>query len=425
MNVPTWWSWLKQAEQLFDQKQFDSATNLAEQVLQHNPDCAAAHQVLGLVASEGGRPQEALPRLARALALQPDLVPSHNGLGRCFGLLGNLERALHHFNTALALQPDHALAHFNRATVWLKQGRFRDGWVEYEWRWNCGLVARPQIPRPRWDGSPLAGRSILVHTEQGLGDVLQLVRFLPQLQQRGGRVVLACQKALQPLLRPLPCVDEWFPVDEPGAINFQLYVPIFSLPGLLGVEESNIPSAVPYLPVDRDRCEQWRPQVTALPGFKVGLCWQGSPTHAGDAHRSLPLRSLAPLARVPGVSLVSLQHGTGEEQIEANRPQLPLHLFAGLDRDGAFLDKAPLMQHLDLIITVDTSIAHLAGALGRPVWVLLSTGSDWRWLVGRSDTPWYPTMRLFRQRTLGDWAGVVAEVAAALQVEVAAGGGAP
>ncbi len=424
MNAPQWVSWLKQAEQLFDQKQFDEASNLAEQVLRHNPDCAAAHQVLGLVATERGQPQDALARLERALALQPDLVPSHNGLGRCCALLDDLDRALHHFNAALAIQPEHAFAHFNRATVWLKQGRYADGWLEYEWRWNCGLVARPQIPRPRWDGSPLNGRSILVHTEQGLGDVLQFVRFLPGLQRRGGRIVLACQKALQPLLRPLPCVDEWFPVDEPGSINFQLCVPILSLPGLLGVDETNIPTTVPYVPVDRDRCEKWRPRVEDLPGFKIGLAWQGSPTFKGDVHRSIPLRWFAPLGVLPGVSLVSLQKGPGEEQIEPNRAQLPLHVFEGLDRDGAFLDTAALMQYLDLVITSDTAIAHLAGALGRPVWVLLSAGSDWRWLVGRSDSPWYPTMRLFRQKALGDWAGVVAEVAAALQTEIAARRGA-
>jgi len=420
MSTPDWVSWLRRAEQLFEQMQLDEAANLAEQVLRLNPNCAAAHQVLGLVGVELGQPQDAQARLARALALLPDLVPSHVGLGRCFALRGDLDRALQHFNTALYLQPEHPFAHFNRSTVWLKQGRYRDGWLEYEWRWNCGLVARPKIPRPRWDGAPLDGRAILVHTEQGLGDVLQFLRFLPQLQRQGGRVVLACQKALQPLLGPLACVDEWFPVDEPGPINFQVYVPLLSLPGLLGIDEATIPVAIPYVPVNLERREQWRPRIESLPGFKIGLCWQGSPTFKGDNQRSIPLASLAPLGAVPGVSLVSLQKGAGEEQIEPQRAQLPLQVLAGLDRDGAFLDTAAVMQHLDLVITSDTAIAHLAGALGRPVWVLLSVGCDWRWLVGRADSPWYPTMRLFRQRALGDWAGVLAEVVAALQAEVAA-----
>jgi Tetratricopeptide repeat/Glycosyltransferase family 9 (heptosyltransferase) len=420
MATPEWHNWLKQAERLFDQKQLDEAANLAEQVLHVSPACAAAHQVLGLVCSEQGRPQEAIPRLARALALQPDLVHSHNGLGRCYHLLGDLERALHHFNTALILQADHAFAHFNRATVWLKQGRYRDGWIEYEWRWKCGLVARPEIPRPRWDGSPLNGRGIMVHTEQGLGDVLQFVRFLPDLKRLGGRVVLACQKALQTFLRPLPWVDEWFPVDEPGPITFDVYSPLLSLPGLLGIDAQTIPRTVPYLRADAERLQRWRPRIHSLPGFKVGLCWQGSPTFRGDSYRSLPLAHFAPVAEVPGVTLVTLQKGAGEEQIEPNLQLVPMHTFPDLDRDAAFMDTAAILFHLDLVITSDTAIAHLAGALGRPVWLLLSVSSDWRWLVERSDSPWYPTMRLFRQQNFGDWDGVLHEVAGALRTAVVA-----
>src|SRR5262249_40159266 len=158
--------------------------------------------------------------------------------------MDDLDRALHHFEAALRLQPDHAFAHFNRAVALLKQGRYREGWIEYEWRWNCGLVKRPAIPRPRWDGSSLDGRSILVHTEQGCGDVLQFTRFLALLKRQGARVVLACQKALQALLRPLPHVDDWFPVDEPGDITFDLCAPLLSLPGLLGIEADSIPQEV-------------------------------------------------------------------------------------------------------------------------------------------------------------------------------------
>jgi len=415
VTVPDWLDWVQQAQVLFDQKQLDEAATLAERALQINPDCAQAHQVLGLVYSEREGPQEAIGRLAWALALQPDLVPSHNGLGRCYYLLGDLDRALEHFNTSLYLQPDHAPAHFNRAMAWLKQGRFREGWLEYEWRWNCGLVARPDIPRPRWDGSALDGRAIMVHTEQGLGDVLQFVRFLPQLQRRGARVVLACQKALQALLRPLPCVDEWFPIDEPAPITFQLYSPLLSVPALLGVEAETIPRSVPYLRPDPDRLERWRPWIEGLPGLKVGLCWQGSPTFKGDQLRSIPLAQFAALTAVSGLTLVSLQKGPGEEQIEPNQQRVPLEVFADLDQDAAFVDTAAIIHHLDLVITSDTAIAHLAGALGRPVWVLLSVGSDWRWLVGRSDSPWYPTMKLFRQRSLGDWALPIHEAAAALR----------
>ncbi len=309
------------------------------------------------------------------------------------------------------------MAHFNRGTVMLKQGRYREGWLEYEWRVSCGLVQWPAIPRPRWDGCPLEGRSILIHTEQGLGDVLQFLRFLPELARRGARIVFACQKALHAFLRPLACVEEWFPIDEPGAITFEMYSSLLSLPALLGIEEATIPREVPYVAADPARVEKWRPRVQGLAGFKVGLCWHGSPTFKGNHLRSIPLERFAPLAAVPGVTLVSLQKGTGVEQIEANRGSVPVVLLDELDRDGTFVDTAAVMQHLDLVITSDTSIAHLAGALGRPVWVLLATGCDWRWLAGRSDSPWYPTMRLFRQKAFGEWEGVFAEVAAALRGE--------
>jgi len=412
-------TWVKQAERLFDQKQYQEAITLAERALKVNPNCAAAHQVIGLVLSERERPQEAIPRLARALALQGDLVPSHNGLGRCYYLLEDFDRALRHFETALYLQPDHSFAHFNRGMVYLKRGQYREGWLDYEWRWSCGLVQRPSIPRPRWDGAPLNGRAIMVHTEQGLGDVLQFIRFLPQVKRQGGRIVLACQKALHPLLRSLPFIDEWFPVDEPGAITFDVYSPLLSLAAILGANEATIPREVPYVHPDPERVERWRSRIQSLPGFKVGVCWQGSITFQGDLFRSMPLVQFAPLAQVPGVTLVSLQKGPGVEQIEANSASVPLHAFDELDRDGTFVDSAAIMQHLDLVITSDTAIAHLAGALARPVWLVVSMGCDWRWLIDRSDSPWYPTMRLFRQKAFGNWEGVFQEVAQALKEKLA------
>ena len=419
MATAEWPAWVKQAEKLFDQKKFDEAFTLAQQALKIVPDNGPALQVEGLVYSERGRYWEAIDRLGKALRQQPDLVPSHNGLGRCYFLLGKLERALTHLETALRLQPDHGFAHFNRSMSLLKLGRYREGWLEYEWRWNCKLIARPEIPRPRWDGSPLQGRSILIHTEQGLGDVLQFVRFLPQLKLQGGRVVLACQKALHKLLKPLPFVDEWFPIDEPGTINFEVYCPLLSLPGMLGVDEASIPRDVPYIFADEARKQRWQPRIRSLPGFKVGIAWQGSPTFHGDELRSIPLSQFESLAGVEGVSLVSLQKGHGIEQAELNRERVPLTLFPELDQDGAFVDSAAIVHYLDLIITSDSAVAHLAGSLGRPVWVLLGVSCDWRWQSERSDSPWYPTMRLFRQQTMGDWAGVFREVAEALRAETA------
>jgi hypothetical protein len=419
MATPDWVPRVQQAEQLLNQGRLDEAAVLAEQVLRQEPDCAVAHQVVGMALAEASCPREAIPRLTRALALQPGLVPAHTALGRCCTLLGDLDLALYHFEKAIFLQPTHAMAHFNRGTAFLKQGRYREGWLEYEWRAYCGLVQWPTIPLPRWDGCPLQGRSILIHTEQGLGDVLQFLRFLPELARRGARIIFACQKPLQPFLRTLSCVDEWFPIDEPGTITFEMYSSLLSLPALLGVEEATIPREVPYVAADPQRVEKWRARIRGLPGLKVGICWHGSPTFKGNHLRSVPLAQFAPLATVPGVTLVSLQKGAGTEQIGPNRGSVPLVVLDDLDRDATFVDTAAVMQHLDLVITSDTSVPHLAGALGRPVWVLVATGCDWRWLVGRSDSPWYPTMRLFRQKEFGEWAGVFAEVAAALRHEAA------
>jgi hypothetical protein len=248
--------------------------------------------------------------------------------------------------------------------------------------------------------------------------VLQFVRLLRPLKAMAGRVVLACQKPLHPLLRSLPYVDEWFPVDEPGQITFDLYSPLLSLPGLMGIDEQTIPRDVPYIAAEPERVERWRRRIRELPGFKIGLCWQGSPTFKTDSLRSIALEHFAPLTRIPSVTLVSLQKGVGTEQIEPNRQRVPLRTFDNLDRDAAFVDTAAVMQHLDLVITSDTAVAHLAGAMGRPVWLLLPRGGDWRWLEERADSPWYPTMRLFRQRAFGDWSVVFQEVADALTAEI-------
>jgi hypothetical protein len=417
--VAEWLAWIREAERLFDDKKFDEAAGLAERVLRANPDSAQAHQVLGLVLLERGRAEEAVPWLVKTLEIQPDLVPSHNGIGQCFFLLDDLERAVAHFDTALYLQPEDPHAHFNRALSWLKLRRYREGWLEYEWRWKGGMIQRPGYARPRWDGSPLNGRTILVHTEQGLGDVLQFLRFIPLLKERGsGRVILACQRALLSLLKDVPYVDGRIALDEPAVVPFDLHAPLLSLPALLRLEEEIVPPTVAYLAADPERVERWRPRIQGLPGFRVGLYWQGRPTFKYDHLRSIALEHYAPLASVDGVSLVSLQRGPGEEQIAPNRGRVPMEVFPELNRDAPFVDTAAIMELLDLVITSDTATAHLAGALGRPVWVPLPIGADWRWLLERADCPWYPTMRLFRQKAFRDWPGVFREITAALRVEV-------
>jgi Tfp pilus assembly protein PilF len=411
---PEWFGDLERANRLFDEKEYAEAEALTRGVLERAPESALAHQLLGLIHVARFEIAEGEKRLQQALAIRPDLPTAHNSLGHCRAIQGREQEALAHFNTALCLEPRHALAHYNRATVWLKLGRFREGWAEHEWRFAAGVSARQPEVGPLWDGGSLEGRALLVYTEQGLGDTIQFARFLPMLRRRARRLVVATQHPLRRLLEGLGCVDSWFPMGESAEISFDVHVALMSVPALLRLDERSLPRVVPYLFAEPERVAAWRPAVRRLPGYKVGVCWQGNPMFPLDRYRSIPLRHFAPLAATPGVSLVSLQRGPGVDQIETNRESVPLTVLPELDRDGAFLGTAAVIQNLDLVISADTAVAHLAGAMGKPVWLLLSANGDWRWQIDRADSPWYPTMRLFRQRTLGDWSAVFAEVAEAL-----------
>lgn len=414
-----------QAATLFDMNRFDEADRHARAVLAVFPNAPGALQVAGYVQMRRGQIRDAVETLNRALARQPDLAVSHNGLGFCHSRLGELDKARHHYDRALLLEPHYPVARFDRGQVLLKRGEYREGWVEYEWRWAAQSLARPQLPCPRWDGSPLNGRSIMVHTEQGVGDVLMMVRLFPALKAQGCRLVFACQVAIQKLLAFLPEVDRWFPIGQPADVDADVCSSLLSLPGLMRLDETTIPRRVPYVRPDPALVEAWRPRVRDLPGFKVGVCWQGSPTFVGDSWRSVPLRHYAAFAKVPGVTLVCLQKLDGLDQAEALRDEVPMVSFPEMDANGAFTDTAAIVQHLDLVITSDTAVAHLTGALGRPGWVMLNTGCDWRWGEGAPECVWYPTLRLFRQKELGDWPAVAAEVAEALRAAAAGGPVAP
>ena len=414
MAAPEWLDDLQEANRLFEQKEFDEAEARTRKILERDPKAALAHQLLGLIHVDRFELPQAMEQLHRALALRPDLPVAHNSLGHCHVLLGDDEAALSHFNTALFLDPQHVLAHYNRSVVWLKRGQFRQGWVEHEWRFAAGVAKRQPIARPHWDGSPLEGRSLLIYTEQGLGDVLHFARFLPILRRRAQRLVVACHHPLRPFLESLHCIDDWFPIDQAQEINFDVYAAMMSVPALLHIHERTIPRSVPYLFAEPARIEAWRRPVGDLPGFKIGVCWQGNPLFRVDRYRSIPLHHYAPLAAIPNVTLVSLQHGAGLEQVEPNRAQVPLTLLPDLDRDGVFLDRAAVMQHLDLIITSDTSAAHLAGGLDGPCgcsWRPIATGA------GCTAAPTRPGTRPCGSfgRTLGDWAPVFEEVAEGLR----------
>jgi tetratricopeptide (TPR) repeat protein len=401
---------------LKEQGHLAQALTSLREAIRLRPDYAEAHNNLGVVLTEEGHFDEALASLSEALRLMPEYVDGYNNLGLAYAAQGKLDEALAEHEKALALVPGHPQAHFFRALTWLQAGDFEQGWQEYEWRWKMPKHEQMAFSRPLWDGTPLAGRTILIYAEQGLGDTLQFIRFAAAVKQTGSTVIVACQKALLPLLARCAGIDRLV-ATGPRWPDCDVQAPLLSLPRILKTTLDTLPSDAPYLHADPGLVERWERELRPLPGFKVGIAWQGNPNFVTDRRRSIPLRWFAALSHIACVHLISLQKGPGSEQL----PQLAdrftvLDLARRLDEDaGAFMDTAAVMKHLDLVITCDTASAHLAGGLGVPVWLALPFAPDWRWLLDRDDSPWYPTMRLFRQARWGDWEEVFQRMARQLR----------
>lgn len=389
------------------------------EVLRLQPQSHEALNNLGNLLQSQGRLEEALAVLDEALRKKPDYVEGHNNRGIALLKTGDIPAALGAFDQALVLKPELADTHLNRALAWLATGKYEQGWTEYEWRWRTAQLKPRALSQPAWDGSPLAGRTILVHAEQGIGDLFQFVRYARLVKERGGRVLLECPRPLMPILSRCPGIDQLLGLGEPLPA-FDVHTPLLSLPRLLGTTLASIPAAVPYLFADPTLGAAWRAELARQGGFKVGIAWQGSPTYVDDVLRSIPLKQFAPLAAIPGVTLIALQKGPGEEQLAS--AGFPVVSFGKrLDStSGAFMDSAALLKELDLVVVSDSAIAHLAGGLGVPVWLAVPFSADWRWLRQREDSPWYPTMRLFRQQKLGDWDEVFQRIAGQLRSRVGA-----
>jgi tetratricopeptide (TPR) repeat protein len=394
---------------LLAKRRFEDAVAACLRAVELSPNLPEAVNSLGRAYERTGRNLEARSMYLRALAMRPRFPEAYNNLGWNYYQSGMLKEATAAIDTALEQQPGYAPARFSRAMLLLSQGDFDRGLPEYEARWeaNNNPIHRG-FPQRIWDGRPLDGKKILLHAEQGLGDVIQFVRYVPLVQARGGRVMVRCWAPLKRLLVGQLGIEEVC-TDKEIPSRFDVFCPIGSLPRLFGTRPETIPANVPYLVPDQGLVDSWRQRLAAdPPGMKVGLVWAGDPDHANDHLRSATLATYAPLAAVPGVRFYSLQSGPGAEQAAAPPPDMEITAFQ--EGVGDMASTAALMKNLDLIITVDTSAGHLAGAIGRPVWLLLHLVPDWRWMLDRTDTPWYPTMRLFRQKQLRDWSAPIADM---------------
>jgi tetratricopeptide (TPR) repeat protein len=373
-----------------------------------NPDYDEAYNNRGNVLIELNRPAEALADYDRALTMTPDNTFAWVNRGNALRYLDRAEEAIASFDRAIALNPELAEAHWNKGLLCLSIGDFARGWADYEWRWRRESEMKPRnFPQPQWRGGDLSGKTILLHAEQGFGDTIQFVRFLPMVAQKGGKIILELPDSLRPLIRNFEGVVGMCRRGDPLP-PFDVHCALLSLPLVFGTTLATIPATVPYLWPPAERIEKWRTRLAGIGRPRVGLVWSGKPTHKNDHNRSIALSRLEPLLSVPGIQFVSLQNEYRDADLKALERLPVLHVDNAL---VDFADTAAVISELDLVIAVDTAVAHLAGAMARPLWVLLSHVQDWRWMRDRVDSPWYPTARLFRQPQIGDWDGAISYVA--------------
>jgi tetratricopeptide (TPR) repeat protein len=394
---------------------FEEALAQYDAVLAVLPTHAETYLNRGSALTALSRAAEAITAFDRAIALRPDYVRAHIGRGSARQALNQQHEALADFERAIALDKSNADAHHNASLARLTLGDYRRGFEQYEWRWQrSGMPARRRnFGRPLWLGEyPLARKRILVAAEQGLGDCIQFARYVPMLADAGATVVLEAPPPLLSLLAGLDGAAEVVARGDPLPA-FDVYCPAGSLPRALRTEMSTIPAAIPYLQANEARIATWRDRIERLPKPRIAVVWSGSPDHANDRNRSMQLRQMVPLfALAAGFVSVQRDLRPADAQELARQPSLT-HVGDAL---ADFDDTAAVLALVDLVITVDTSLAHLAGALGRPTFVLVPFCPDWRWMLARADSPWYPTARLFRQPAVGDWESVIARVAEAVRV---------
>jgi Flp pilus assembly protein TadD len=385
-----------------------------ETALKLEPQSAATEYNLGNTSYKLGQVGKAEALFRNAVEKDPRDSACWNNLGKCLKELNRLDESIEAYNRALEIAPGYALATYGRAISLLTAGRYPEGFRDYEWRWH--LVTPRQFSQPEWNGNPVPGRTLFLHAEQGFGDAMQMVRFIPAARERVGRVILECRPGLEKLFQYSNCADMVVPYGmEIPPFDFRLS--LISLPRVLGVTLDTIPNRTPYLraPALTSREPDTPSSQLPAPSLRVGLAWAGNSEHHQDAARSLRLEQLAPVLQVPGVAFYNLQRPipAGDQSCLQTMSAI-IHSNLKL---ADFLDTASVIAEMDLIISVDTAVAHLAGALGKPVWILLQHSSDWRWLLDRPDSRWYPTARLFRQVVRNEWETPIVRAAKALKLK--------
>jgi tetratricopeptide (TPR) repeat protein len=397
-------------------RQYAAAIAASRRAIELRPSYRDAYLNLAAAAHEVDAFEDAVIANERAAAIDPACAQAYCNAAGALHALGRYDEAIAACDRAIALRPDYAEANANRAISLLLAGDFARGWSDYPWTWRLPAkrASYPYLDRfPLWEGAPFHGRRLLVTREQGFGDALQMARYLPAVKARGGTVALEVAPALAALFAGLPGVDELRVVEDTTVPrdDVDLHVPLLGLPRAFADGPIAIPFEAPYVHADPARVERWRARLGPRERFRVGFVWSGNPGHVDDRHRSCSLADFARLREIAGVAWYSLQKGRDQDLPGAGAPA-----FEPLGPElGDFAETAAAVSELDLVVAVDTSIVHLAGAMGKPVWTLLPFVPDWRWLAAGASTPWYPTMRLFRQPRAGDWSSVFAEVARALR----------
>jgi tetratricopeptide (TPR) repeat protein len=404
----------------------DRAAACYRHALAIDPTYAAAHYNLGTLRLNQARLEEAVEHFNRALAQNPKHLNAMGNLARTHHRLGHLDKAMSLYDRALSMNADQPVVRINRATTLLLKGKWEVGWQEYEWRFrqpDRRRIYPHRLVGPRWQGEPFTNRTLLIHSEQGIGDALQFARFVPMVKSRGGRVVFEVRASLTTLFETIDGVDEIITLsaDTPPQFDYDAHVPLCSLAGIFKIQPHTIPNHVPYLSADPNKVAAWQKRIKQG-DMHVGIVWAGNDTYP---ERSCLLRDMAPLMDVKNIEWIGLQKGfTASQATDEQRPNgFEMENWGEAFED--FSDTAAAVATLDLVISIDTSVAHLAGAMGKPVWVLLPAVADWRWLLDREDSPWYPTMRLFRQKRLGDWSEVIHRIVDALKHRAPNNGNAP